>query len=64
MSPVSSSPLTEVGLPKMGMFNDISLYGSVIFPTDGELAGGIIACPLTGVGKEVKTKAQLQMISS
>ena len=42
----------------MGTFKDISLYGSLVFPLDGEYAGGIIARSLAGVSKEVKkTKA-------
>ena len=36
----------------------------LLFPLEGDYAGGIIACSLAGVGKEVKkTEAQLQKIS-
>ena len=36
---------------KMGTFKDISLFGSFVFPVEGDHAGGIVAHSLAGVGK-------------
>ena len=50
---------------KMGTFKDISLFGSYVFPVEGENAGGIIARSLAGVGKvSKKTKGNLTKITS
>ena len=52
---VSSCPSKEEELlKKMGTFKDISLFGNLIFPLQGEFAGGIIAHSLAGIDKVVK----------
>ena len=50
---------------KVGTLKDIScLFGSFMFPLEGEHAGGLVARSLAAVGKELKrTKQQLQALS-
>ena len=39
---------------KLGTLKDISLFGSIEFPTAGPYSGGLVSRSLAGTGKEVK----------
>lgn len=50
---------------KLGMFKDISLFGSYEFPTSGPNSGGVVARSLAGIGKESKkTQQQLKSLAN
>ena len=48
---------------KLGALKDISLFGSFEFPSSGSNSGGLVACSLAGIGKELKKKKAAQKYS-
>ena len=49
---------------KLGALKDVSLFGSFEFPSSGSNSGGLVACSLAGIGKELKKKRQLKSIAN